>query len=90
MTTREDLKPIRVRQSVFDAVRDWKTRQQAAAGNGLERSTYPSAESSCAVFHAVSSLSLPMNASCGFPMWNRCLSKIHLRKVCGACSRGWG
>lgn len=45
MTTQEDLKPIRVRQSVFDAVRDWKTRQQAAAGNGLERSDYPPAES---------------------------------------------
>jgi len=45
MTTQEDLKPLRVRQSVFDAVRDWKTRQEAAAGNGLERSAYPPAES---------------------------------------------
>jgi predicted unusual protein kinase regulating ubiquinone biosynthesis (AarF/ABC1/UbiB family) len=34
----DDLKPISVRQAVFDAVRMWKKRQKAAAGAGEERS----------------------------------------------------
>ncbi|PKN94082.1 MAG: hypothetical protein CVU44_06670 [Chloroflexi bacterium HGW-Chloroflexi-6] len=37
MIADEDLKPISVRQAVFDAVRMWKKRQKAAAGSGGER-----------------------------------------------------
>ncbi len=45
MTTQEEVKPIRARQSVYDAMKDWKIRQQAASGNGTERAAYPPAES---------------------------------------------
>src|SRR5215211_4132382 len=45
MTTREDLKPIRSRRSVQEAMKDWKIRQQAASDNGTERTAYPPAES---------------------------------------------
>jgi predicted unusual protein kinase regulating ubiquinone biosynthesis (AarF/ABC1/UbiB family) len=41
----DDVKPIRVRPAVFEAVRVWKNRQQAAAGSDEERSAYPPAES---------------------------------------------
>ena len=34
MTTQEDLKPIHIRQSVFEAVREWRSRQNAEAGSG--------------------------------------------------------
>lgn len=45
MTTQEDLKPIYIRQTVYEAVRVWRNRQKAAAGSGEERGEYPSAES---------------------------------------------
>lgn len=45
MTTQEELRPIQVRQSVFEAVREWRIRQEAAANSGLEGSAYlPSEE----------------------------------------------
>lgn len=37
MTVREDLKPLHVRQAVFDAVRAWKTARKIAANPGGER-----------------------------------------------------
>ena len=45
MATEDDLKPIRVRQVVFDAVRVWKRRQEVVAGLGTEGGAYPPAES---------------------------------------------
>ena len=45
MTTQDDIKPIRVRQAVFDAVRVWKRRQEALAGIGEGGGAYPPAES---------------------------------------------
>ena len=45
MATEDDLKPIRVRQAVFDAVRVWKRRQEAVAGLSNEEGVYPPAES---------------------------------------------
>lgn len=44
MITQDELRPIRVRQSVLEAVRVWKHRQKAAAGLDEARATYPSAE----------------------------------------------
>lgn len=45
MAIQEDVKPIRVRPAVFEAVRVWKSRQKAVAGLGEERGEHPSAES---------------------------------------------
>ena len=45
MATQNDVKPIRVRQAVFDAVRVWKRRQEVLAGFGEEGAGYPPAES---------------------------------------------
>jgi predicted unusual protein kinase regulating ubiquinone biosynthesis (AarF/ABC1/UbiB family) len=45
MTIQEELKPIHVRQSVFDAVKVWKVRQKAEADIIGEKSDYPPAES---------------------------------------------
>jgi len=46
MTLQDELKPIHVRQAVFDAVREWKKRQDALAGIGEEGDGYfPPAES---------------------------------------------
>ena len=45
MATQEDLKPARVRQSVADALKVWKSRQESAAGNGEKNVEYPPAES---------------------------------------------
>jgi ubiquinone biosynthesis protein len=39
MTVQEDLRPLHVRQAVFDAVRAWKTVQKTAADPGGERSS---------------------------------------------------
>lgn len=44
MTTQEDLKPIHIRQSVFEAVREWKSRQNAVTDFGGERGEPPPAE----------------------------------------------
>ncbi len=44
MAVQEDIKPIRVRQSVFDAFKVWKSRQETVAGIGGERSVYPPAK----------------------------------------------
>ena len=45
MSIQQELKPMRVRPAVYDAVRDWKSRQKAVAGLDEERSALPSAES---------------------------------------------
>ncbi|MEP7133408.1 MAG: AarF/ABC1/UbiB kinase family protein [Chloroflexota bacterium] len=45
MTLQDELRPIRVRPAVYEAVRVWKKRQKAAAGLDEGRSDYPSAES---------------------------------------------
>ncbi|HEY5728955.1 MAG TPA: AarF/UbiB family protein, partial [Anaerolineales bacterium] len=45
MTTQEDLKPIHIRQSVFEAVMEWKSRQVAVTGFGGERGESLPAES---------------------------------------------
>lgn len=44
MTTRENLRPIQVRQSVFEAVQEWRFRQELAARSNLERGDYRPAE----------------------------------------------
>jgi len=45
VNAQEDLKPIHIRQSVFDAVKVWKNNQKAEADISDERSEYPPAES---------------------------------------------
>ena len=40
MTTQEELRPIQVRQSVFEAVREWRERQEIEASSGLESGKY--------------------------------------------------
>ncbi|HXD10741.1 MAG TPA: hypothetical protein VN653_11810, partial [Anaerolineales bacterium] len=45
MTTQNDLKPIHVRQAVFDAVRVWKRRQEGLTDFGEDGGGYPPAES---------------------------------------------
>jgi ubiquinone biosynthesis protein len=45
VTLQDELKPIRVRPAVYEAVRVWKRRQKAVAGLDEGRSDYPSAES---------------------------------------------
>lgn len=44
MTVREELKPLRARRVVSDAVKEWKGRQKAATGSGNGRGEYPPAE----------------------------------------------
>lgn len=44
MSLREDVKPIRVRQSVMEAVKVWKSRQNAAAGISEAGIDYPPAK----------------------------------------------
>lgn len=50
MTTQEDLKPIHIRQTVFEAVKVWKSRQNAVAGLGGERGEHLPAE---AILHSI-------------------------------------
>lgn len=45
MAIQEEVKPMRVRPAVFEAVRVWKNRQEAVAGLDEARSAYPPAES---------------------------------------------
>lgn len=45
MAIQQEDKPMRVRPTVFEAVRVWKIRQKAVAGLDEERREYPSAES---------------------------------------------
>lgn len=40
----QELKPVRARQAVFEAVREWKNRQKTDSGLDVERSDYPPAE----------------------------------------------
>lgn len=51
MAVQEELKPIRVRQAVFEGMREWRSRQEAVADAALERSVkHPPAES---VLHSI-------------------------------------
>jgi predicted unusual protein kinase regulating ubiquinone biosynthesis (AarF/ABC1/UbiB family) len=45
VTIQEDIKSIRVRKAVSEAVKVWRSRQKAAAGFSEERSVFPPAES---------------------------------------------
>ena len=45
MTIQDDLKPIHVRQAVYEAVRVWKKNQKAVAGSDEASSAYPPVES---------------------------------------------
>lgn len=51
MTIRDELKPIQVRQSVFEAVREWESRQKIEANIGGEKGGFfPQAES---ILHSI-------------------------------------
>ena len=50
MTTQGGLKPIRVRQPVFDAVKVWQERRKTLIGTIDEKGVYPPAES---ILHSI-------------------------------------